>query len=385
MPKSFFRRISKKFFIAANIIAALLFILGCYGGFFFKMGWIMGLLPLAAFYLFILLILFIVFWLFVKRGWSLISLAAIAITIKPLYNIMPFRLASTFDETAKAEDMRVMSWNVAQFDLLYNKQRPDIRDDMLALINRYKPDVACFQEMVAGDTLVNLNTPYYRKYSFFSVFEYAAKLNFPEHFFSYDFRDDFLNHQHFGLMIFSRYPIVKRQTLSFPPHNYNSNFQYADIVKDGDTIRVFNIHLQSLKFGPGNLAYIDDPTLESKKDIERSKNILGKLKYGFAERKRQADRIKAEIDKSPYPVIVCGDFNDVPNSYAYSAIGDGLQNAFVEKGSGLGRTFSGIAPTLRIDNIFAGKAFSVNQFLRVPVKLSDHFPVITDLGKKKND
>ncbi len=385
MPKSLIRRISKKIFIIANIIIALLYLMGCYGNLFFKAGWLMGLLPLAAFYLFILLILFIVFWLFVKRGWSLISLIAIIIAIKPLSNIIPFRFSSSFDVMAKAEDLRVMSWNVAQFDLLYNKQRPDIREDMLALINQYKPDIACFQEMVAGDTLVNLNTPYYRKYSFFSVFEYAAKLNFPDYFFSYDFRDDFLNRQHFGLIIFSRYPIIKKQTLSFYPYNYNSNFQYADIVKDGDTIRVFNIHLQSLKFGPGNLAYIDDPTMESKKDIERSKNILSKLKHGFVERRRQADRIKAEIDKSPYPVIVCGDFNDVPNSYAYNTIGDKLQNAFTEKGSGLGRTFSGIAPTLRIDNIFASRSFSVNQFVRVPVKLSDHFPVITDIGKKKVD
>ena len=101
------------------------------------------------------------------------------------------------------------------------------------------------------------------------------------------------------------------------------------------------------------------------------------------ERQIQADRVKSEIDKSPYPVIVCGDFNDVPNSYAYQTIGSGLQNTFVEKGSGLGTTFTGIAPTLRIDNIFTSKTFTVNQFIRIPVKLSDHYPIIADLGKKK--
>ncbi len=75
----------------------------------------------------------------------------------------------------------------------------------------------------------------------------------------------------------------------------------------------------------------------------------------------------------------------MPNSYAYQTIGENLQNAFEEKGSGLGRTFTGIAPTLRIDNIFASTSFTVNQFVRLPVKLSDHFPIIADLGKKKND
>ncbi|MBL0356684.1 MAG: endonuclease/exonuclease/phosphatase family protein [Chitinophagaceae bacterium] len=384
MPKSLFRRISKKFFIITNIFAALFYVMGCYGGFFFKAGlWPVGFLSLAAFYLLVVLLLFIVFWLFVKRGLSIISFIAIISTIKPLTSIVPFRFSSTFDIVGKTADTRVMSWNVAQFDILYNKQRPDIRDDMIALINQYKPDIACFQEMVAADTLINLNNAYYRRYSFFSVFEYSAKLNFPDYFFSYDFRDDFLNHQHFGLIIFSRYPVINKKLHSFPPYEYNYNFQSVDIVKGTDTFRVFNIHLQSLKFSDGNLAYIDNPSLESKQDLQRSKSLINKFRHGFLQRQVQADRIRAEIDKSPYPVIVCGDLNDVPNSYAYQTIGSGLQNAFAEKGSGLGRTFSGIAPTLRIDNIFAAKAFTVNQFLRIPIKLSDHFPIIADLGKEK--
>ncbi len=384
MAKSFFRRLSKKFFIITNIIIAALYVAGCYGGFFFRPRlWPVGFLSLSAFYLLIVLLLFIVFWLFVKRGWTLISVIAILITCKPLANVIPFRFSSSFDITAKAEDVRVMSWNVAQFDILYNKRRPDIRDDMLALINQYKPDIACFQEMVAADTLVNLDNPYFKKYSFFTVYEYASKLNFPDYYFSYDWRDDFLNHEHFGLMIFSRYPIINKKTLSFYPYTYNSNFQYVDIVKDADTFRVFNIHLQSLKFTDSNRVYIDNPSLESKKDLQNSMNLISKFKRSYIERKAQADRVKAAIAQSPYKVIVCGDFNDVPNSYAYQTIGDGLQNAFAEKGAGLGRTFSGIAPTLRIDNIFVDEEISVNQFLRIPVKLSDHFPIVADVVKRK--
>jgi endonuclease/exonuclease/phosphatase family metal-dependent hydrolase len=255
---------------------------------------------------------------------------------------------------------------------------------MLELINEYQPDIACFQEMVAGDTLVNLNTPYYRKYSFYSVYEFASKLDFQDYFYSYNFTDDFLNHQHFGLMIFSKYPVVKKQRLSFYPYDYNSNFQFIDIVKAGDTLRVFNIHLQSMKFSQGNLSYIDNPTIESKKDIEKSKSVIAKFKIALMKRQVQADNIKVEINKSPYPVIVCGDLNDVPNSYAYQTIGKDLQNAFEEKGAGLGRTFTGIAPTLRIDNIFVSKAFTVNQYARVQKKLSDHFPVIADIVKKND-
>ena len=94
----------------------------------------------------------------------------------------------------------------------------------------------------------------------------------------------------------------------------------------------------------------------------------------------QANKVREEIDRSAYPVIVCGDFNDVPYSYSYLKIGKGLQNAFVQKGFGFGRTFSGISPTLRIDNIFTDKKNTVEQFIRVSKKLSDHFPVIADIS-----
>lgn len=278
--------------------------------------------------------------------------------------------------------MRLMSWNVAQFDVLYNKKNPDIRNSMMELINQYQPDIACFQEMVAGDTLFNLNTEYYRTYSFFPVYEFAEKLNFKDYHFSYNFKDDFLSHQHFGLIIFSKFPIINKHTLRFYPYDYNSNFQYADIVKGKDTFRVFNIHLQSLKFTEGNLEYINNPSIESKDDIEKSKKLLGKFRISFTKRKLQADHIRNEMDKSPYPVIICGDFNDVPNSYAYQTIGKSLQNAFVEKGAGIGRTFSGISPTLRIDNIFVDKKYTVDQFVLLHKKLSDHFPIIADINKK---
>ena len=159
----------------------------------------------------------------------------------------------------------------------------------------------------------------------------------------------------------------------------------ADIVKGDDTIRVINLHLQSLRFSKANLEYIEKPSVEDENAaIKESKNIISKFKKGFLRRQIQADRIRAEINKSPYPVIVTGDFNDVPNSYAYHTIGGTMKNAFAEKGTGLGRTFSGISPVLRIDNIFVAETMQVQQFLLIKKKLSDHFPIIADvqMGKK---
>ncbi len=276
-----------------------------------------------------------------------------------------------------------MSWNVAQFDILNYKTNPGVHDKMIDLINKYKPDIACFQEMVAGDSIIDLNNTYYRKYSFYQLQDFELALHFPDEYYSYNWKENYLDRQHFGVVIFSKYPIVNRHTITTYPNDYNSIFQYVDVAHGADTLRVFNIHLQSLKFSPLNLKYIDNPNFESGSDLKQSKNIIGKFKVGFIRRKQQADRIKEEIAKSPYPVIVCGDFNDVPNSYAYETIGDGLQNAFEKKGAGLGRTFSGIAPTLRIDNIFVDNQYQVTQFVRIAKKLSDHFPIVADISRNK--
>ena len=328
---------------------AVLFLIGCYSELFFSASsWPVGLLTLSSFYLLLLLLSFCVFWLFVKPAWILIFLITASLSYKHINNILPFRFSSNFHQKKQPNDIRVMSWNVAQ--------------------------------MVGGDTLADLNNAYYRKYSFFSIFDFAHRLNFPNYFYSYQYKDNFLSQQHFGKIIFSKYPIVNKQTISNFPFDYNSNFQYADIVKGNDTIRVFNIHLQSLRLSSTNLDYIENPSIKTDTDIKRSKNLITKFKTAFLKRISQADRVRVEINKSPYQVIVCGDFNDVPNSYPYEKIGNGLQDAFVLKGLGLGRTFSGISPTLRIDNIFVDKRFSVRQFTRIPKKLSDHFPIITDIG-----
>jgi endonuclease/exonuclease/phosphatase family metal-dependent hydrolase len=171
--------------------------------------------------------------------------------------------------------------------------------------------------------------------------------------------------------------------MSYAPNDYNSIFQYADLAKDGDTFRLFNLHLQSLKFSKENLKYIGETSIDEGKNIEGSKSLISKFKTGFLKRKIQSEHIKKSINDSPYPVIVCGDFNDVPNSYAYSTIGKGLKNAFTEKGTGIGRTYYSISPTLRIDNIFCSPSFNVEQFTRLRKKMSDHFPLIADLYFKK--
>ena len=93
----------------------------------------------------------------------------------------------------------------------------------------------------------------------------------------------------------------------------------------------------------------------------------------------QANIIKNQLEQSPHPVIFCGDFNDVPNSYTYFTVRGNMRDAFLEKGSGIGRSFTSISPTLRIDYILASQNLSVLQFHRIKKKYSDHYMLVTDL------
>jgi endonuclease/exonuclease/phosphatase family metal-dependent hydrolase len=375
MEKPLLRRFAKKLGIAVNFLFALCFLAGAYVRYFNPKGWwFLGLFTFILAYLLIALILFFFLWIFKKSFWSLVSLVTILVGWHAVVNVFPLNLSSPFVLQKKPGSLRVMSWNVEQFNILHHKDHPEIKQEMFDLINKYDPDIACFQEVVAGDKKKGIN--------YFPDIQKA--LRFVDYFYSYSIRDDFDKDHHFGRIIFSKLPIIKKQTVVNYPNDYNATFQYVDFLSGDDTIRVFNVHLQSLKFTPSNRTYLDNASLSSDTNISESKSIIAKIKSGFIKRSIQANFIKDEINHSPYPVIVCGDFNDVPNSYAYETIGSGLQNAFVERGSGFARTFSAISPTLRIDNIFADDDFTVTQFTRVKKLLSDHFPIIADLILSQN-
>jgi len=375
MEKPFLRRFIKNILIVLNGIVAVFFLAGAYVKYFNPaQWWFLGLFTFILAYLFLILILFFIFWLFRKSFWCSISLITIVSAWQAVINIFPFNFSSSFSIEKKPESIRVMSWNVEQFNILHHKDHPEVKQEMLDLINQYDPDIACLQEVVAGDKKKGIN--------YFPDIQKAFR--FTDNLYSYSLKDDFDNYHHFGRLIFSKLPVIKKQTVVNYPNDYNATFQYMDVLKGKDTIRIFNVHLQSLKFTKANLSYLDKQGLNGNTNITESKSIVSKIKTGFIKRSIQANFIKDEINSSPYPVVVCGDFNDVPNSYSYETIGEGLQNAFVEKGSGIARTFTSISPTLRIDNIFADKKFTVLQFTRVKKLLSDHFPIVADLVLSQN-
>ena len=370
MSKPFFRRFTKRTMIALNVMTGILFILGCYVRYFdVASWWFLGLLNLAVPYLFIVLALFIFFWAFAKPFWVLISFLVFAFTFKPLQQIFSFHLPNNFSLNKEPGTFRVMSWNVELFNILSHKAHPERRQEMFDLINHYNPDIACFQEVVAGSKKNSIN--------YFP--DIINTLKFTDYLYSYQLRFDFDGNHHFGILILSKFPVTRKQTMVNNPDDYNSTFQFVDLCIGKDTVRVFNLHLQSLKFSEESWQYLDKGRKKTGENIRESRSIITKIKTGIIKRASQADFIKDEMNHSPYPIILCGDFNDVPLSYAYETIGEGLQNAFVKKGFGISRTFSGISPTLRIDNIFTSSKFEITQYTRIKKILSDHFPIIADM------
>lgn len=365
------KNIAQFLLIGCNLAVAIAFIIGCYGSYIGgEKFWFCGLFTLSSLYLLLGLILFFIFWLIIKPKYSFISILAIVCCFFPLKNIVGFHPLNEFVAKKDTAAIRVMSWNVELFNLLNHKAAPENKSGMIQFVREMKPDVFCIQEMAAGDK--NPKAINYMP----DIMKKMGNLNY---YYYYNPAHNFDKEHHFGLTIASRYPIINKESFSFNRKSYNATFIYADVLKEEDTFRVFNIHLQSLHFNEENRKYLENFSLEDQEYIENSKNILSKYKKGMIERHRQSDFVKKHLNQSPYPVILCGDFNDVPNSYAYYTIGSGMKNAFSEKGSGIGATFNGISPTLRIDNIFCSSSFVVTQYDCFKNKLSDHFPIVADL------
>ena len=377
MAKSAFQKTIKTVFVLCYLLIGLLFLISCNIRWFsLERWWMLNFLPLGSFFLLLALILFFFGFLFANSRWAILSIIIIAASFQQIKQIIPFRFSTSFDFKKPEHSIRVMSWNVESFEILQYKERPWIRQEMFDLIRQYNPDIACFQEMTAADS--NAKAMYRLK-------DFIDSLHFPYHFYSYYVGDDFYpaTNTHYGKIIFSKIPLMNMQEIKEDPNKYNSKFQTADLVSGDDTFRLFNIHLQTMDLSADYLHVTDSISKEEDVDVHKSMGILEKLKKSFAPRIKQADYIKQEMKKSPYPVLLCGDFNDAPNSYAYATIGEGMQNAFVEKGYWLGRTYTNILPSLRIDNIFLSPSFSVLQFTRIKRRLSDHYPIVADIRLNK--
>ena len=373
-----FRTFSRRLFIILNIIAVVLFLLACANPFLHPAKWwFISLLGLVFPFLLFIVGCFFIIGLFMPshRFLPLLSLIALLIGWSSIHNFLAMHPGGrNFNKQKDPQTLRVMTWNIRSFDETITKKRgaSGHRLKMMAFIDSLQPDVLCLQEFSQDG---HTNTSY-------SNIDYIRKnLHLPFFFFSRDFvRTDRMYES--GVIVFSRYPIVDSSLLRYSrPDGLRTTESLiaADIRIGEDTIRVYTTHLQSVLFRSKD--FHDIELIKSVDDsiLLASKSIAKKLRYAFRHRGDQARQVREQLDKCPYPGIICGDFNDVPNSYCYHTIRGEWQDAFLKKGFGIGRTYVHIAPTLRIDYILAEPAFNVLQCNRFITPYSDHHPVIADL------
>lgn len=375
------RIVTRRVFVVLNIITVILFLLACANAFMHPgRWWVISLLGLIFPLLLLLLFLFFVVGLFVPgwRRWALISLLALIIGWPNIHSFLAFHVSGAFHSGKSPGVLRIMTWNVRSFDEFTTKKKgaSGHLPRMLQFIGGQRPDVLCIQEFINSDLPADSCNVHYIQ----------ERLRLPYYFFSKDYINKGAKYEA-GVIIFSRYPIVDTTVMAYSrPDGFHSTESLisADIHMGKDTIRVYTTHLQSVLFHSKEfhdleiIRNVDDSILMA------SKSIAKKLGYAFRHRGDQAEEVRAQLDKSPYPSIICGDFNDVPNSYTYFTIRKDWQDAFIKKGFGIGRSYKFISPTLRIDYILASPAFNILQCRRYPLPWSDHNPVVADMELASN-
>jgi endonuclease/exonuclease/phosphatase family metal-dependent hydrolase len=322
--------------------------------------------------LLILNMLFILLWM-ALLDWLLVI---------PLFSlILHWELINaTFSIPSRGEDVKnkgikIMSWNVKNFDLYNWSGNADSRNRMLRLIQNENPDILCFQEYYTDNGRIFDNSRYfsdtmgYRHYCFLPT----AMLD------KFSRKRGGIVEQRWGLAVFSRFPMTNHGALPFSNSKHNS-LMYADLLIGSDTIRVFNTHLQSIHLGYEDYQAIERIEQEQSSDWAILRSIAGKLAVAFGKRSDQAMKVSTLIKQSPYPRIVCGDFNDTPASYAYRLISEGMKDPFTEFGKGFGSTYNGMLSLLRIDFILLPPAFSPLRYRVLREDLSDHYPVLLDFN-----
>ncbi len=319
-------------------------------------------------FLFALLTISIFTWLFFKLKYALLFFILLLLGWNSIKVSFAFHRTHEFSYQKEPGALRVVTWNVARFVEIKknNNKGSQTRLKMMNLMKQQNADILCLQEFHTAT-----------KEEYYDNIGYIQKqLNYPYYYFSFDEDGDRL---FYSSIIFSRLPIIDSGIVIYPRPSLPEALLHVDIKFNNDTIRIFTSHLQSVQFKKRDFERIDEIKNYEDSIVSNSRTIFSKLKRSITYRSVQVSIIKSQLKQSRQPVIFCGDFNDVPNSYTYFTVRGNMQDAFLEKGFGIGRTFTTLSSTLRIDYILASKEFSILQFNRVIKKLSDHYMLVADL------
>lgn len=305
---------------------------------------------------------FLLYWV-LRRSWLLVLPLAVLLLG---WNYYARLLAVNLDQEAPAgaKTLQVLSFNTHMFNV-YNDESSDQSSsvEMANWIATHPADVYCLQEFYSKRNSDLYNTisrigVRYGKNRFFSVATSSRK------------RGDV------GIAIFSKHPILNKGVINFSNRSSANRVAWVDLNIGGDTVRVYASHLQSMSIKSEDIedTYYAISNQDSFK--KRGRNLARRLRNGFVARGTQVEMLLAHVRESPYRTIVCGDFNDIPFSYTYNELAKEMDNAFVEAGTGIGATYNGVLPFLRIDNQFYTDGLRAVAFeTHHEMSLSDHYPI----------
>ena len=310
-------------------------------------------------------VLFIGYWL-VRRKWYLFLNIAFLV-LKWDYVMATVKLG--WNDSEPTEGIKVMSYNVRLFDRYNWSEDKNTRFRAQDFIFGQQPDILCIQEF------------YNRQGDKFRAIDTLLTSNRIKHIHSENYKAKLKSNDALGLATLTSYPIVKKGTIEFPDSK-SALAIFTDVLIKTDTVRIYNVHLQSIHLGNAGYAVLDE-IIETQdlQDVNRGKIVLSRMKNGFQRRGEQARILADHIQSCPYSVIVCGDFNDVPTSYTYQTISKGLKDAFSQAGSGFGATYVRV-PFFRIDNILFSKDLKAESHKVHPYPMSDHLAITATLVQK---
>ncbi len=298
--------------------------------------------------------LLILWWIFQLNLKFILSLSAIIAGWSFVGRTIQFHKKESIDP----KSIKVMSYNVMNFGFDKNENS---RDDIVTMVADEQPDILCMQEFCNNSNWhINIEKKFAEilktKYYFFNNVNTGNK-NFMA-----------------GTMIYSKYPIKNKGIVPYNMTTGNSTI-FIDIEVNGIDIRVYDVHLQSIRFQTRDYDFLKQWGDDKDKTINESKSIIKRMKQAYIMRAEQAKLVQDAIKQAPGKVIVCGDFNDSPVSFAYTKINDGLKDAFKESGTGLGKSYAGEFPSFRIDYIMGSQSFDLAGFDIIKKKYSDHYPI----------
>ena len=298
---------------------------------------------------FILNGLFFLYWGFQFKKRMILSGLVLLMGITFINKFYKFS-AKEYPENEK--DFTVMSYNVRLFNVFKWLDRDDVPDDILTFINEKNPDILCIQEF-SNSANIDLKV-YSHKYILMEGNQIKT-----------------------AQAIFSKFPIIDQGNIVFP--NSNNNVVFADIKKGKDIIRVYNMHLQSIKISP-DVSELDEKNIEAINQ-GKSQKLFNRISKAFMQQQQQAEIIKEHKKNCPYPIIICGDMNNSAFSYVYRNIKGALKDSFEEAGVGFGATYKFRYYPARIDYIFADDTMKVKKFESFSdFENSDHYPIMARLS-----